>query len=73
LNNETEEAAMQSPAFAWAMMGLGVILIIVTGRADQLGVGRYPGFGWLQGLGVAIGVVVLLAGLYLRGKTKPSP
>lgn len=64
---------MQTPAFAWAMMGLGVILIIVTGRADQLGVGRYPGFGWLQGLGVAIGVVVLLAGLYLRGKTKASP
>ncbi len=57
---------MQTPAFAWAMMSLGVILIIVTGRADQLGVGRYSGFGWLQGLGVAIGVVVLLAGLYLR-------
>ena len=37
-----------------------------TGRADQLGLGRYPGFGWLQGLEVVIGVVVLLVGLHLR-------
>ncbi len=67
---------MQTPAFAWSMIGLGVLLVIITGRADQLviitgradqlGLGRYPGFGWLQGLGVVIGVVVLLAGLYLR-------
>lgn len=56
----------RTPAFAWSMIGLGVLLVIITGRADQLGLGRYPGFGWLQGLGVVIGVVVLLAGLYLR-------
>jgi hypothetical protein len=48
------------------MIGLGVLLVIIAGRADQLGVGRYPGFGWVQGLGVVIGVVVLLAGLHLR-------
>lgn len=57
---------MQTPALAWTMIGLGVMLIIITGRADQLGLGRHPGFGWLQGLGVVIGVVVLLAGLYVR-------
>jgi len=57
---------MQTPAFAWSMIGLGVLLVIIAGRADQLGLGRYPGFGWLQGLGVVIGVVVLLAGLHLR-------
>ena len=48
------------------MIGLGGLLVVIAGRADQLGVGRYPGFGWLQGLGVAIGVLLLLAGLYLR-------
>ena len=57
---------MQTPAFAWIMIGLGVVLVVITGRADQLGLGRYPGFGWLQALGVVIGVVVLLAGLHLR-------
>lgn len=60
---------MQTPTFAWTTIGLGGLLVIIAGRADQLGLGRHPGFGWLQGLGVVIGVVVLLAGLYLRGKT----
>ena len=49
-----------------AIRGLGVLLVVTTGRADQLGLGRYPGFGWLQGLEVVIGVVVLLVGLHLR-------
>jgi hypothetical protein len=57
---------MQAPALAWIMIGLGVVLITITGWADQLGLGRQPGFGWLQGLGVVIGVVALMAGLYLR-------
>ena len=35
---------MQPPAFAWTLIGLGVLLVIITGRADQLGSGRYPGF-----------------------------
>lgn len=48
------------------MIGLGALLVVIAGRADQLGVGRYPGFGWLQGLGVVIGVMILLAGLHLR-------
>ena len=64
---------MQTPAFAWIVIGVGVLVVIIAGRTDQLGLGRHPGFGWLQGLGVVIGVVVLLAGLYLRRKTKPSP
>ena len=31
-----------------------------------------PGFGWRQGLGVAIGVLVILGGLYKRHRQKPS-
>jgi hypothetical protein len=57
---------MQAPAFAWSMIGLGLVLVTITGWADQLDLGRQPGFGWLQGLGVLIGMVVLMAGLYLR-------
>ena len=66
VSRATNEATMKAQAFAWTMIGLGVILMTITGWADQLGLGRQPGFGWLQGLGVIIGVVVLMAGLYLR-------
>lgn len=64
---------MQTPAFAWTVIGVGVLVVVIAGLADPLRLGRHPGFGWLQGLGVVIGVVVLLAGLYLRGKAKSSP
>jgi hypothetical protein len=57
---------MQAPALAWTMIGLGVVLVTITGWADKLGLGRQPGFGWLQGLGVMIGMVLLMVGLYLR-------
>lgn len=64
---------MQTPAFAWTVIVVGVLLVILAALADPLGLGRSPGFGWLQGLGVVIGVVVLLAGLYLRRRRKPAP
>jgi len=28
-----------------------------------LGLGRYPGFGWVQEVGVIIGILAILAGL----------
>ncbi len=64
---------MQTPAFAWTVIGVGVLVVVIAGLADPLRLGRHPGFGWLQGLGVVVGAAVLLAGLYLRRKTKPSP
>jgi len=63
---------MSNPGFAWIVIIVGILVVLISALADPLGLGRHPGFGWLQGLGVVIGVVVLLAGLYLRGKTKPS-
>jgi len=64
---------MSNPGFAWIVIIVGILVVLISALADPLGLGRHPGFGWLQGLGVVIGVVVSLAGLYLRGKTKPSP
>jgi hypothetical protein len=63
---ERRQASRLARRAADAIRGLGVLLVVTTGRADQLGLGRYPGFGWLQGLEVVIGVVVLLVGLHLR-------
>ncbi len=52
--------------FAGGLIGIGVLLLLMSVSADPLGLGRHPGFGWIQGLGVVIGAVVILAGLYLR-------
>jgi hypothetical protein len=63
---------MISPVFAWIKIGAGVLIVLISVFADPLGLGRNPGFGWLQGLGVVIGALVILAGLYLR-RRKASP
>jgi hypothetical protein len=52
--------------FAGGLIGIGVLLVLISALADPLGLGRHPGFGWIQGLRVLIGVLVILAGLYLR-------
>ncbi len=63
---------MSNPVFAWIVIGAGVLLVLVSAFADPLGLGRSPGFGWRQTLGVIIGALVLAAGLYLR-RRKASP
>jgi len=58
--------------FAGSLIGIGVLLALLSLLADPLGLGRHPGFGWIQGLGVVIGVLVILAGVFLR-RRKASP
>ena len=52
--------------FAGSLIGVGVLLVLISLFADPLGLGRSPGFGWRQTLGVIIGALVILAGFYLR-------
>ena len=63
---------MSNPVFAWIVIVAGVLLVLISAFADPLGLGRSPGFGWRQTLGVIIGALVLAAGLYLR-RRKASP
>jgi membrane associated rhomboid family serine protease len=72
LSREAKEATMSNPVFAWIVIGAGVFLVLISAFADPLGLGRSPGFGWRQTLGVIIGALVLAAGLYLR-RRKASP
>jgi protein-S-isoprenylcysteine O-methyltransferase Ste14 len=44
---------------------VGALLVLISLFADQMGLGRSPGFGWRQTLGVVVGVLVILAGAYL--------
>jgi membrane associated rhomboid family serine protease len=63
---------MSNPVVAWIVIGAGVLLVLISAFADPLGLGRYPGFGWRQTVGVIIGALVIAAGLYLR-RRKTSP
>jgi hypothetical protein len=63
---------MNNPVFVWIVIGAGILLVVISAFADRLGLGRSPGTGWRQTLGVVVGVLVALAGLYLRRRAKPS-
>ncbi len=50
------------------MIGLGVLVILASVFADTIGLGGEPGFGWKQGIGVAIGSALVVGGA-LWGRT----
>ena len=57
---------MDRPVLARIKIGVGVLLVLISLFADRLGLGRSPGFGWRKTLGVVVGALVILGGLYLR-------
>ena len=56
---------MSNPVFSWIVIVVGALLVLISLFADQMGLGRSPGFGWRQFLGVVVGALVILAGGYL--------
>lgn len=48
---------------------LGLLVGMVTLLADWLGLGSAAGFGWQQGLGVAVGVALILLGFGLTRRS----
>jgi hypothetical protein len=52
--------------FFLALAGAGLAVLGVCG--DLLARGSHPGFGWYQGSGVAVGVLLLLAGSFFRAE-----
>jgi len=51
-----------------AILAVGIVILLLSVLADALGLGRVEGFGWMQTLGVLIGIVLIAVGYYLRGK-----
>ena len=60
---------MKNRAFAWILIAVGVVLVLLSGFANPLGLGEYPGFGWKKALGVIIGALVIVAGIFLWRRT----
>ncbi len=50
----------------WAILVLvlGILLALVSVFADPLGIGAEPRFGWKQIIGLLIGVLLVLVGLW---------
>jgi hypothetical protein len=57
---------MQNRLFSWVVIGVGVLLALISAFANPLGLGLHPGFGWKKTLGVVVGALIVVAGLYLR-------
>jgi hypothetical protein len=58
-----------------ALIALGLGLAVVSGFADTFGIGDDRGFHYRQGIGVAIGAGLVLAGIILavrRSRERPD-
>jgi LPXTG-motif cell wall-anchored protein len=56
----------------WVVIAVGMLLVLISLFADQLGLGRQPGFGWIQWLVLIIGAAVIAVGVYLLRRRKMS-
>ena len=58
------------------IVAIGVIIALVSALADPIGIGNESTFGWKQGAGVVVGIVVASAGVVVsakgRGQTGPG-
>jgi uncharacterized membrane protein YeaQ/YmgE (transglycosylase-associated protein family) len=62
---------MSNKTIGYALIILGVVVLVVSLAADTLGIGNVPGFGWKQILGAVVGAVVVLGGVWMAMR-KPS-
>jgi hypothetical protein len=47
------------------LLVLGVVLLVLSLLADLIGVGLNPGFGYRQIIGVVLGVIAVIRGIWL--------
>ena len=47
------------------LLVLGVVLLVLSLLADVIGVGGNPGFGYRQIIGVVLGAVAIIRGVWL--------
>jgi hypothetical protein len=69
-----QDDRMTSRQVGFAVLAVGVVIALVSGLAEVVGIGGGT-FGWKQVVGVVVGVVIALAGLYMvsRSSVGSSP
>ena len=63
---------MSIKTIGFLLMVGGAILLVISLVADLIGLGSYPGLNWAQLTGAAIGLVVLIVGVWLTIRN-PKP
>lgn len=56
---------MSRKTVGYVVAGLGILVILASVFADTLGLGTVAGFGWKQGVGVVVGLVLAGVGMWL--------
>ena len=46
------------------LLVLGIVLVVVSLLADLIGIGANPGFGYRQIIGVVLGVIAIIRGIW---------
>ncbi len=59
---------MSQRSIGFVLIGVGVLVLVVSGFADALGIGGVPGFGWKQILGSVAGLLVAVVGVWLANR-----
>jgi hypothetical protein len=63
------ESRMPSRQVGFLVLAGGVLVALFCGLAETIGIGG-GSFGWKQAVGVGVGVVAALAGLYIIGRSE---
>ena len=54
---------MSSKTINLVLIIAGALLLLLSLLADLIGIGSYPGINWVQILGAAAGLVIILLGI----------
>lgn len=62
---------MSNRKIGFGLIALGALMFVISLAADKLGIGRHPEvIGWKQQLGMTIGFIVLLGGVWFASRKK---
>lgn len=65
---------MSRRTLGFAVLAVGVIVVVVSALADQIGIGCGDAFGWKQIVGVIVGAVIAVVGVIVASRgEKPAP
>jgi hypothetical protein len=53
------------------LLVLGLVLLVLSLLADIIGVGANPGFGYRQIIGVILGVIAIIRGIFILKRYPP--
>jgi hypothetical protein len=56
----------------FGLLIVGIVVLVLSLLLDVIGLGRSPGFGWVQIVGTLVGLIVAIVGGVLMSKKQGS-